>query len=502
MAEQAARGVQFPLVDGRRSTTATGRATLAAAADRVDSRLARRIRGTAQWRKEYLTPARDLVAMTARSDEAALASACAGLDYLHDRFVFSTEGEDVGLRRAVDSATRHVFSTRSFAGSGTRQAQLEIPYRGDRLGGTRLRHQLRAWADAGVVMPSFAAGISTLMDHPEWLDLREHRFAVLGAGAELGPLRHLLEWGAQVWAVDLPRPDIWQRIISSAADTAGVLHVPVPARARVRHAASSSEVAKAAGVDLIGSAPDLAVWLAGIPGPFVLGNYGYADGALNVRLSMAADAVAVRLIRDRGDVGLAFLATPTDAFLVPMELVEDARKRWRHLWLARATRRPLRLAHLFQPNYARLAHSDSGEPAGVADCIVPQQGPNYLLAKRMQQWRASVARRDGVRVSLNVAPATRTRSVVKNKLLAAAYAGAGRFGIEVFEPDTCNALMAAALVRDLWDDSSPANPEVPLGHPWELFSDSAAHGGLWSTPYDPRSVLGVAAVLGMFEQAL
>ena len=47
-----------------------------------------------------------------------------------------------------------------------------------------------------------------------------------------------------------------------------------------------------------------------------------------------------------------------------------------------------------------------------------------------------MARRDGATVSINIAPLTRTRSVLKNRALAAAYAGAHRFGVEVFEPAT------------------------------------------------------------------
>ena len=58
----------------------------------------------------------------------------------------------------------------------------------------------------------------------------------------------------------------------------------------------------------------------------------------------------------------------------------------------------------------------------------------------MQRWRATAARAAGTPVSLRVAPATRTRSVVKNRLLAAAFSGAHRFGIEVFEPATSNTL--------------------------------------------------------------
>ena len=52
-------------------------------------------------------------------------------------------------------------------------------------------------------------------------------------------------------------------------------------------------------------------------------------------------------------------------------------------------------------------------------------------------------------MSFKIAPPTRTRSVVKNRGLAAAYAGAHRFGVEVFEPGTANTLMAALLVHDL-----------------------------------------------------
>jgi hypothetical protein len=122
---------------------------------------------------------------------------------------------------------------------------------------------------------------------------------------------------------------------------------------------------------------------------------------------------------------------------------------------------------------------------------VPQQGPNYALAKRLQRWRATVARRDGVHVSLNVAPPTRTRSVVKNRALASAYAGAHRFGIEVFEPATSNTLMAALLVHDL----RTATPEPTA--PWREEARNAVHGGLWRTPYAPRSALGLAVLIGL-----
>jgi hypothetical protein len=139
---------------------------------------------------------------------------------------------------------------------------------------------------------------------------------------------------------------------------------------------------------------------------------------------------------------------------------------------------------LLRRNYA------PGSDPGICDSIVPQQGPNYALAKRLQRWRATDARAAGAQVSFHVAPPTRTRSVVKNRALAAAYAGAHLFGVEVFEPATSNTLMAALLVHDL------RNQRVAAEHPWEDEAYAAAHGGLWRAPYAPRSALGLAALIG------
>ena len=51
--------------------------------------------------------------------------------------------------------------------------------------------------------------------------------------------------------------------------------------------------------------------------------------------------------------------------------------------------------------------------------------------------------------------------------------------------------MAALLVYDLHQEP------VRRSHPETLFSDGAAHGGLWRAAYEPRSVLGLAALVGL-----
>jgi hypothetical protein len=164
---------------------------------------------------------------------------------------------------------------------------------------------------------------------------------------------------------------------------------------------------------------------------------------------------------------------------------------------------PLHLAagdRFFQANVERLVAGPGGAQYGIVDSLVIEQGPNYALAKRLQQWRAVVARGAGHRVSLNVAPSTTTASVVKNPALAAGFAGADSFGIEVFEPETTNALMAAMWVHDLRCEEAAANPQRPLAHPFELFMEGAIHGGLWRSAYLPRSALPFAAALGWVRQ--
>ena len=144
----------------------------------------------------------------------------------------------------------------------------------------------------------------------------------LGAGAEVGPLPVLLGWGARVIGVDLPRPDIWDRVLETARRSGGTLLVPVAEGQGGPGAAG--DLAQRAGFDLTDDVPAVADWLAGIVGPVVLGNYVYADGAANVRVASAVDALTVRLHAERRDVALAFLATPTDVFAVPADAVDQS----------------------------------------------------------------------------------------------------------------------------------------------------------------------------------
>ncbi|HUL27164.1 MAG TPA: hypothetical protein VLW44_15515 [Streptosporangiaceae bacterium] len=505
MSDEQLAGVVFPAsADGRRSTSALGRAVVADALRQVDPAGALGAGHETNWRSGYLVHFRRLIEAGLASKQAWLAIARDGLDSLHARMrVAAPGGDEAGLGFLLTAPAQRSFATAAVHGTGEAETEFSLPYHGERLRGDALARRLDAWVAAGIIEPTCADAIRAVAAHPEWLSLPGRTVAVLGAGAEIGPLPVLLGWGATVAGIDLPNPALWERVLRTAHGSGGTLLVPVAVPSSGQDApgergtgtaggaqdAGGGTLQERSGLDLAGDVPAAADWLAGIGGPLVLGNYVYATGAANVAVSVAVDALTVRLQATRDDVALAFLATPTDVFAVSADAVAQSA----HAYASRSrgaklAGRPLRT--LSGGRLLRRAYLPGADP-GINDSLVAQQGPNYALAKRLQRWRASLARDGGATVSLNVAPPTRTRSVVQNRVLAAAYAGAHRFGVEVFEPATTTVLMAALLVHDLHTGGGPAH-----AHPWQDEAYQAAPGGLWRIAYAPRSALGLAALLG------
>ena len=488
-------GVVFPAsADGRRSTSALGRAVVADALRPVDPAGALGAEHETNWRSGYLVHFRRLIEAGLASKQAWLAIARGGLDSLHTRMrVAGPGGDEAGLGALLTAPARHRFVTATVHGTGEAEREFALPYHGGRLRGDALARKLDAWVTAGIIEPTCADAIREVAAHPEWLCLPGQTVAVLGAGAEIGPLPVLLGWGARVAGVDLPQPALWDRVLRTAQGSGGTLLVPVaPPGAGTAGGApdpGGETLQERSGLDLACDVPAAADWLAGLEGPLALGNYVYANGAANVRVSVAVDALTVRLQAARDDLALAFLATPTDVFAVSADAVGQSVNAYASRSRgAKLAGRPLRT--LSGGRLLRRAYLPGADP-GISDSLVAQQGPNYALAKRLQRWRASLARDGGATVSMNVAPPTRTKSVMQNRVLAAAYAGAHRFGVEVFEPATTKVLMAALLVHDLHTGGGPAH-----AHPWQDEAHQAAPGGLWRIAYAPRSALGLAALLG------
>jgi hypothetical protein len=466
------------------------------AARAVDANLAEEIEREGNWRKNYLHHVRALVEAGAASSKDALRIASDGLASLHDNLVFARDGEETSIDGAYESYRAPSFATTTLAGTGGGHRKLVVPYRNDLLSDDSLRAQLDRWEADSIIEPSCAEAVRAVIDNPEWLDLSDQNIALLGAASEMGPLEALSSWGANIIAIDVPRPHVWQRILTIARAGSGNLHVPTKTSG-----VTEDTIDREAGADLLTNGPEVRTWLESFEGPLTVMDLVYSDGGNFVRLVASIDGLVTSLLERRKDVALAYLGTPTDVYAVPAGTANAGRAKARTGPL-RALVRGAARGHAYTARYGNLINSEEGLAWGISDCIVPQQGPNYILAKNSQRWRACTAREEGIVTSANVAPATYTQSVVKNRLLKMAYGGAHAFGVQVFLPGTSRALMAALLVHDLRNPRSIAQPSASLRHPFELHATGAAHGGIWTIPYEPRSVLPLAVVRGLPKIAM
>jgi hypothetical protein len=99
-------------------------------------------------------------------------------------------------------------------------------------------------------------------------------------------------------------------------------------------------------------------------------------------------------------------------------------------------------------------------------------------------------------VSINIAPATATASVVHNKTFASAYGGMRAFKpMEIFYQETSLAVMGALLIFDISSPSSMANPSNKLANPMALMSHAAFHGGAMRCLYMYTSIGELAVLL-------
>jgi len=268
---------------------------------------------------------------------------------------------------------------------------------------------------------------------------------------------------------------------------------------------SSDELYKQAGSNLITQAPEINNWLQTVypDKKLTVGCYVYLDGEAHVKVALACDAIMKGLSESR-KAGLAYLCTPTDAHVI----TEEARKAalanynsldWRNLLVL-----PIRAlsGRMLVKNAIPPIKSKDGKEFSIVDGLVVAQGPNYALAKRLQHWRAVVARASGCLVSSHIAPSTATASVVHNRQFAWAYDGMPYFKpLEIFEQETSNAVMSAILIHDINNPKAVARPDVPLRNPLEMFKENSFHGGIWRAAYKVNSI-GEVSVLVHFVKVL
>lgn len=485
-APEVVSGVQFPKTSerGDRSTTVTGKAAwrgLAAELGAAD--VARAIDWEGDWRANY---GRHVVAVAealAGAPVDAAAEACdKTLADLSDAFEFVRDGATTtGLRAALARYDEPKLETFIVQGRG-KAGDVAV----GALRGAALDAKFDDMAAAGELSPDAAA---TLKKLPKDLALHGRCFVVFGASSEVGPCRRLLERGATVLAVARKNVKKWADLIAYARTTAGTLYVPVALGSGPR---GDLDAAVNAGCDVLRDLPEIKTWLAeACFAPLVVGCYTYLDGDRHVRVVAACDAIAQALVaetRAGRDMAYAYLGSPGTAHRRPAEA---------------AARADAALAAL--PAWQRLLVAAGALRVATGttfDGLLNLQGPNYALAKTMQMWRAAAAKHDHHVVSCPMAPAVRTRSMLKSAAVAAALKGGPRFGATSYSPEFASAVMALLLMAHVTDpDNAHASPHAALGGVLDTFARDGFTGGLWTSPFAPDSTAKPAAAAGLLFPA-
>lgn len=497
----APEGIIFPQNEkGERSTGDVAKKIFAATFNAMgETQLANDVMQERNWRYKYNKYILKHVEKSLKSPESALAAANAGLNYMHENFDFVRGNQTMKLGEAMKNI-KGTFSTGFVQGTKPKPSspELVIPYKGRQLRGADLIAQVEKWSKYGTIEPSAAEAIIMVAKNNKWVDLSDRYFVILGAGSAMGPYLVLIALGANIIGIDLDRAPIWKRLIGIARESCGTLTFPL--KKDQNECKTDDELFENAGSNLISQAPEINNWLSNIyPNkPLTIGCYVYLDGDNHVKVVLACDAIMKGMTENRKlKAGVAYLCTPTDIHVIPDEARRAALSNYSSMSLENIVLLPFKfIPGQFVKNAMKPITSNDGQQFSIVDGLLVPQGPNYALAKRMQHWRAIVARAQGSFASSHIAPSTSTASVVHNKTFAWAYDGLPYFRpIEIFSQETSNAVMTSILVHDLNNTKAVANPDVPLHNPLELFKYNSFNGGVWRSGYTFASLGGPAVII-------
>jgi len=494
-------GLVWPLdAKGGRSSTPVAKEIMAAAIAAVSPEAAQKVLKEKNWRFGYVKHFVNMVEQQMKSPENALKVAEAGLAKAYETFQFVEGDCTTSFADAMCKKCTNPFHTGIIKGEAPKTTNvLEVPYKGKNLSGQALKDQVDKWVSYGTIEESAGEAIKNCVDKPGYIDLSDRYFVLLGAGSAMGPFLVLMALGANVIAVDLDRSGIWKRLLTIAKKSSGTMTFPL--KKPQSEITNDDDLYANAGCNLFTDTPRIRDWVIKLyPDKKIsVGSYAYLNGALHVQVSLAMDAICKDLSEKR-NASLSYLCTPTDLHVVTKEAHEASVDEYKTY----SSKLFCKLMKMINKRWLRKNAMDplpgDGGDFYVVNGLSVAQGPNYALAKRMQHWRAVVARSKGSIVSSNIAPATSTVSVVQNRTFAWAYEGMPYFKpYEIFAPETSNAVMSAILFSDLNDTKNASNPAVKLNNPNELFKYGSFNGGAWRCAYQVDSI-GEASVMIYFAR--
>jgi hypothetical protein len=403
------------------------------------------------------------------------------------RLRFVDERGSRPFAEAIAAAAEPV-PTRTITTKGPGRLVPGVTWGGERRTGAALRAWLADWNSARFLTDDARRALERLLDRADAdggaLSLRGHRFAVLGAAAELAPTPLLLAAGADVLWIDLRTPP---DALLARDDLGGTLHVP--------------EAPTNLLVDPMGVAATIRRFADG--GPVHVGMYAYAGGeSQEFRLTASMNGI-LRTLPPAAVRSMTVLISPTTPMVATAEDVAAADQRLRE---ASAWKRAFAAAGLLRS--PGVACRDTR----VGDVVVPLQGASYqaaqyvgkvLSAETHAVYGVSLADPGApLTVSANVAPITATSSLA-HPLFQAGFLAAPVWGALVSEPITTRELNGLLTIADLTDPEAPGAAARAWPSPAEraraLFREQV-HGGVFAQPWAFEGEIRIAAVIGLAKK--
>lgn len=407
--------------------------------------------------------------------------------------------------------------------------------------------QLQEWAKYGCMEESAAKHAANILVNSNTIvnDLSQFAnnklFVLLGATSEMGPTSWLMNIpGAHLLAIARPGRKL-QALVSdfqATAHSSTMLQVP---------STMETGAGSTAGVDMLAHGPHIARWVvdmarakskaSGTKTDIVLCSLAYLDGEAHVRVSVAMDLIVEYVIQHwtksdagrsstgSGNVVLWYLTSPTTVLAIPPQAAQQAEERyqqrptWQRLLQSMSWGKWLQPTLVWEQPQQQTTQesadieSNQNHPLPhILNNLVTLQGPNYALAKSLQQWRCMVedwrSRRDKVpsdtsnngmvMVVAPCGPPTRTQNMVSHPQIAASLDGLDYFPpMMAFSVQDASLIMTAILIS-MTRAKYPNNeaPSEPANHPLSIFWEGSVHGGYWQCPYQSDSVGVTTYVLG------
>jgi hypothetical protein len=508
-------------------------------ADAVSSFLARLdavCSSSGTWRREYPLVLEQLIRIQASASPETVVLMCrAGLECASSSFVMRTDDNNTtSIAEAMASIPTETLESHVYTGPTSSSISkdqhlvfaLASPHgtdaKPDWISGDQAISQLQAWCDYGCMEESALRHASTVCLSNNVSEFVQNKiFCLLGVTSEMGPAQHLLKIpGACVLGVARAGPKLealtdW---VSQHGATDATLHI-LPANLLEQMIDIARWIVETA------SAVSSATAMGTTGTTLVLMPLAYMDGEANVRVTVAMDAIVQYVIQNYHDVpagrsvALAYLTSPTTIYTIPTDAALEAQCRYQRKqeslssWWLSSLVPVVSLGKWGQPSNTWLqltGHPDDEEATiepkrVIFNGVHTLQGPNYCLAKLMQQWRCIVARyQDRLTVCAPYAPPTRTESVRHNTQAAAALEGLPYIApLVTFDVQPCSSLLTAILLGQLSSfaldsstDQDSSMRSAPPPHPLAMFWDGSVHGGSWRCPYKIDSLATLTYILG------